>query len=191
MGYVLGDVLLDAPTVQQRVASLATEIDTAYSGIPQALVLLAVLKGSVFFATDLGRAMKSDVEFEFIAVRSYGDSTRSSGSVELVKDVSMQLRDRDVLMVEDIIDTGHTTSYLFEHIARHQPRSLKLVALLNKPSRREREVTIDFCGFDIPNEFVVGYGLDLGERYRNLPDVRLMRPDDEVPANPAKAAISR
>ena len=169
--------MLDSATLQTRIAEMASEIDGVYKDAGEPVVLLSVLKGAVFFATDLSRKLTSDVVFEFIAVRSYGASTTSSGQVELVKDVSMALRDRDVLMVEDIIDTGHTTAFLHEHLARHQPRSLRLAALLNKPGRREREVHIDFAGFDIPDEFVVGYGLDLGERYRNLPEVRRISQD--------------
>ena len=171
---VLGRILLDEGTIRRRIGELAAEIDATYVPGEQPLVLLCVLKGSVFFATDLGRALKTPVAFEFIACRSYGDGTTSSGSVELVKDVSMQLRDRDVLLVEDIIDTGLTTAFLYEHIAAHQPRSLRLASLLDKEGRRQREVQADFVGFPIPDEFVVGYGLDLGERYRNLSDVRVM-----------------
>ena len=172
--YELGDVLVSRDAIAARIADLAETIDRTYADSPEPLVLLSVLKGSVFFATDLGRALQHPVVFEFIAVRSYGEGTTSSGQVELVKDVSLQLRDRDVLMVEDIIDTGHTIHFLFEHLARHQPRSLRLVALLNKAERREKHVEADFCGFDIPNEFVVGYGLDLAEEYRNLQEIRMV-----------------
>ncbi len=189
MAYSLGDILLDATTLQKRIGELAAEIDAAYPDTPQPLVLLTILKGSIFFSTDLSRALRNNVEFEFIAVRSYGGGTTSSGSVELVKDVSMQLRDRDVLMVEDIIDTGNTTSYLYDHIARHEPRSLRLATLLNKPDRRERDVRIDFCGFTIPNEFVVGFGLDMAGVYRNLPDIRLVQ-DDGVPTEQGANAIA-
>lgn len=191
--YQLGEVLVSAERIQRRIAELASEIEATYADLEEPLVLIAVLKGGVFFATDLGRALSCPVVFEFIAVRSYGDNTFSSGSVELVKDVSLKLANRDVLMVEDIIDTGHTTAFLRDHFASHRPRSLRLVSLLDKAERREREVTVDFCGFAIPNEFVVGYGLDLAERYRNLPDVRLMveLPGDEgaeaSPAEPAEA----
>ena len=116
-----------------------------------------------------------DVEFEFVGCRSYGESTTTSGTVEFTKDIGMPLRDRDVLVVEDIVDTGLTTSFVLDHVRSHSPASARLVALLDKEGRRIREVTPDFCGFNIANEFVVGYGLDLGERYRNLPDIRTMR----------------
>jgi len=172
-----GEVLLDARTIAGRVAELGIEISASYGGIAEPLIMVCVLKGSLFFTADLGRAMTIPVEFDCIAVRSYGHRVVSSGSVELVKDIQTPIGGRDVLLVEDIIDTGNTTSYLFGHLARHRPRSLKLVALLNKPSRRETEVPIAFQGFEITNRFVVGYGLDHAERYRNLPDVRLLWPE--------------
>lgn len=170
----LGGTLIASDAIQARIRELAAEIDAAYADAKQPLVLLCVLKGSVLFTADLSRALTVPVEYEFVAVRSYGDDVKSSGTVELVKDVSMSLRDRDVLIVEDIIDTGLTTAFLHEHIANHKPRSLRLVALLNKGGSRRKEVRIDYSGFDIPNRFVVGYGLDLAERHRNLPDIRLV-----------------
>ena len=170
----LGDVLLDADTIARRVTELGAEISASYAGIDRPLIMVCVLKGSLFFTADLGRAMTIPVEFDCIAVRSYGHRTVSSGSVELVKDIQTPIGGRDVLLVEDIIDTGNTTSYLFGHLARHEPNSLKMVALLDKPTRRETEVPLAFRGFEIPNRFVVGYGLDHDERYRNLPDVRLV-----------------
>lgn len=170
----LGEILIDASTIATRVGELGAEISTAYAGIERPLVLLCVLKGSMFFTADLGRALSIPAEFDCIAVRSYGEGMVSSGNVELVKDVQTQLRDRDVLMVEDIIDTGRTTAFLFDHIARHRPRSLRLVSLLNKPERRERKVELHFTGFDVPDRFVVGYGLDVAELYRNLSDIRIV-----------------
>jgi hypoxanthine phosphoribosyltransferase len=170
----LAGTLISGDDIQRRIGELASEIDGVYAGADRPLVLLCVLKGSVLFTADLSRRLTVPVEYEFIAVRSYGHDTKSSGQVELVKDVGIQLRDRDVLMVEDIIDTGLTTHFLYEHIERHRPRSLRLVALLNKGAQRQRDVRIDFSGFEIPDRFVVGYGLDLAERYRNLPDIRLI-----------------
>jgi len=164
----VGGVLIDEAAIQHRVDELAAEVDAAYSALDQPLVLICVLKGSILFTADLARALTIPVELEFVACRSYGDATTSSGTVELVKDVSMTLRDRDVLMVEDIIDTGLTTSFLRRHLATHHPRSLRLVSLLDKRSHRMREVQIDFRGFDIPDNFVVGYGLDLAQQHRNL-----------------------
>src|SRR5207302_8706779 len=134
------------------------------------VVLVCVLKGSLFFTADLARSLRIPVEVDTIAVRSYAGGVQSSGTVELVKDVSILLHDRDVLVVEDIIDTGLTTSFLLDHLVRHRPRSLRLVTLLDKAAPRRRQVRIDFRGFTIPNRFVVGYGLDLAERWRNLRD---------------------
>jgi hypoxanthine phosphoribosyltransferase len=174
---IVGGILIEDTAIQRRVEELAAEIDAAYPVLEQPLVLICVLKGSILFTADLARALTIPVELEFVACRSYGDATTSSGTVELVKDVSMTLRDRDVLMVEDIIDTGLTTSFLRKHLATHHPRSLRLVSLLDKRSHRMREVQIDFRGFDIPDHFVVGYGLDVAQRLRNLRDIHVV----EVP----------
>jgi hypoxanthine phosphoribosyltransferase len=185
-----GAVLIDSETIQRRIAELAETIDRAYAttarpaelalGLDggrvddQPLVLIIVLKGSILFGADLSRALTIPVQYEFVACRSYGDAVTSSGTVELVKDVSMTLAGRDVLMVEDIVDTGLTTAFLYEHLESHRPRSLRLVTLLNKLGRRQKEVRVDFRGFDIPDHFVVGYGLDLGEKYRNLHDIHVV-----------------
>ena len=170
----LGEVIVDRESIRRRIAELAAEVERECAGCERPLVLVCVLKGSLLFTADLARALTIPVELDFVACRSYGDGATSSGTVELVKDVSMPLRDRDVLMVEDVIDTGLTTSFLREHLAHHQPRSLRLVALLDKSARRRREVVVDFRGFELPDRFVVGYGLDLAERYRNLPDVHIV-----------------
>jgi hypoxanthine phosphoribosyltransferase len=173
-GGAQGEVLLDAAQITQRIAELGAEIAATYANLVRPLVLVCVLKGSLFFTADLARALRIPVVIDFIAVRSY-QGTRSTGTVELVKDIGMPLDDRDVLLVEDIIDTGLTTSFLLDHIAHHHPRSLRLVALLDKVGkRREREIHVDFTGFRIPDRFVVGYGLDADERWRNLPDVRTL-----------------
>jgi hypoxanthine phosphoribosyltransferase len=170
----VGAVLVPRERIRQRVSELGTEIDAVYAGCERPLVLICVLKGSLIFTADLARALSVPVEVEFVACRSYGGATRSSGTVELVKDVSMPLRDRDVLMVEDIIDSGLTTSFLRDHVEAHRPRSLRLASLLVKRRQRLRAVSIDFSGFDIDDRFVVGYGLDLDERFRNLPDVHAL-----------------
>lgn len=172
-GPAAGEVVLGSEQIARRVAELGAEITAAYAGLLRPLVLVCVLKGSVFFLADLARALRVPVVIDFIAVRSY-QGTRSGGTVELVKDLGMPLHDRDVLVVEDIIDTGLTTSFLLDHIAQHRPRSLKLVALLDKEAPRRREVHVDFTGFRIPDRFVVGYGLDVDERWRNLPEVRTL-----------------
>ena len=176
---IVGGILIEDTAIQRRVEELAAEIDAAYPVLEQPLVLICVLKGSILFTADLARALTIPVELEFVACRSYGDATTSSGTVELVKDVSMTLRDRDVLMVEDIIDTGLTPSFLRKHLATHHPRSLRLVSLLDKRSHRMREVQIDFRGFDIPDHCVVGYGLDVAQRLRNLRDIHVV----EVPSS--------
>src|ERR1700736_3732273 len=164
----LGRELVSADAIQRRVREMAAEISRDYTAIEQPLILLSVLKGSVCFATDLSRHLTMPVNFDYVAVSSYGAGTESSGHVQLLKDLTMDVAGRDVLMVEDIIDTGLTTAFLFEHVQRHRPESLKLSVLLNKEERRIREVPIAYKGFDIPNQFVVGYGLDYHELYRNL-----------------------
>jgi len=155
---------------------MAAAISKDYAAIQRPLILLSVLKGSVCFATDLSRSITVPVNFDYVAVSSYGAGTESSGHVQLLKDLTMDVDGRDVLMVEDIIDTGLTTSFLFEHVQRHQPASLKLAVLLNKEERRVRPVPIAYKGFDIPNHFVVGYGLDYDELYRNLEAVHILEP---------------
>ncbi len=172
----LGRELISADAIQRRVREMAEEISRDYQGLERPLILLSVLKGSVCFATDLSRNMTVAVNFDYVAVSSYGSETQSSGHVQLLKDLTMDVSGRDVLMVEDIIDTGLTTSFLFDHVQRHQPKSLKLCVLLNKEERRITQVPIAYKGFDIPNEFVVGYGLDFDELYRNLTAVHVLEP---------------
>lgn len=172
--YHLGRELLGSDVIQQRVTELAAAISHDYAGLDRPLVLLPVLKGSVCFATDLSRAMTIPVNFDYVAVSSYGEGTVSSGHVMLLKDLSMDVGGRHVLMVEDIIDTGLTTAFLFEHVQRHSPASLKLCVLLDKEERRLKPVPVAYCGFRIPNHFVVGYGLDYNELYRNLTAVHIL-----------------
>jgi len=172
----LGRELVSAEAIQRRVREMAAEISSDYAEIDQPLILLSVLKGSVCFATDLSRHLTVPVNFDYVAVSSYGAGTESSGHVQLLKDLTMDVAGRDVLMVEDIIDTGLTTSFLFEHVQRHRPASLKLSVLLNKEERRIKPVAIGYKGFDIPNQFVVGYGLDYNELYRNLTAVHVLEP---------------
>ncbi|TMD39849.1 MAG: hypoxanthine phosphoribosyltransferase [Chloroflexi bacterium] len=173
----MGRELLSAQAIQQRVRELAEQVSKDYARIARPLILLSVLKGSVCFATDLSRYVTVPVNFDYVAVSSYGSGTESSGVVQLLKDLTMEVTGRDVLMVEDIIDTGLTTSFLFEHVQRHRPSSLKLCVLLNKEERRVKPVPISYKGFDIPNHFVVGYGLDYDELYRNLSAVHVLEPD--------------
>jgi hypoxanthine phosphoribosyltransferase len=172
----LGRELISADAIQKRVRELAADVSRDYASISKPLILLPVLKGSVCFATDLSRSLAVPVNFDYVAVSSYGAQTQSSGHVQLLKDLTMDVTGRDVLMVEDIIDTGLTTSFLFEHVQRHRPASLELCVLLNKEERRITPVPIAYKGFDIPNEFVVGYGLDYNELYRNLTAVHVLEP---------------
>jgi hypoxanthine phosphoribosyltransferase len=172
----LGPELISADAIQERVRELAADISRDYASIPKPLILLPVLKGSVCFATDLSRSLTVPVNFDYVAVSSYGAGTESTGHVQLLKDLTMDVAGRDVLMVEDIIDTGLTTSFLFDHVQRHGPASLKLCVLLNKEERRVTPVPIAYKGFDLPNAFVVGYGLDYDELYRNLTAVHILEP---------------
>jgi hypoxanthine phosphoribosyltransferase len=163
------EVLLSAEEVRRRVRELAGEIARDHRGTEE-LVCLGVLKGSVFFLVDLVRELPLPVAVDFFQAASYG-LRQEPGEVVIKKDVELPLRDRDVLLVEDIVDTGHTVATLLALLRHRRPRSLRLCALLDKPSRREVEVPIDYLGFTIPDRFVVGYGLDHAERWRNLPYV--------------------
>ena len=170
----LGETLVDAASIQRRVSELAAEIDTQYQGLDRPVVLLCVLKGALIFTADLVRRLTIPVELDFISVRSYGAGTQSSGRPALSATAGVQLRGRDVLIVEDIIDSGHTAALVHRHLTELGARSVRLVALLDKTARRTQPVHVDWKGFDIPDRFVVGYGLDHGERYRNLADVRAL-----------------
>ncbi len=175
--YRLGAQLIAADAIQRRVREMAAEISHDYHELDTPLILLSVLKGSVSFTTDLSRSLTIPVNFDYVACSSYGPGTVTSGHVQLLKDLGMDVAGRHVLMVEDIIDTGLTTSFLFEHVQRHAPASVKLCVLLNKQERRVKPVPIAYKGFDIPNEFVVGYGLDFNELYRNLTAVYVLEHD--------------
>ncbi len=168
-------VLLEHKRIQQRVQALANEISRDYANT-QDLLLVGVLKGSVMFMVDMARSLQRHVALDFIAISSYGQSTQTSGVVRLLKDLDTDIGGRHVLIVEDIVDSGLTLAYLRESFQRRNPASLRVCALLNKPERRQADVTVDYMGFDIPNEFVVGYGLDYAERYRNLPYIGVLRP---------------
>ncbi len=167
-------VLLDSDTIQNRVIELAAEVMDAHAQHVD-LLLVGVLKGSVMFIVDLARALQRHVALDFIAISSYGHATETSGVVRVLKDLDTDISGKHVLIVEDIVDSGLTLAYLRESLRRRNPASLQVCALLNKPDRRSADVQIDYCGFDIPNEFVVGYGLDYAERYRNLPYIGVLR----------------
>jgi len=155
--------------IASRVKTLGQELTEQYAG--KKPILVGVLKGGVVFMADLARAIDADLELDFLAVSSYGGGTTSSGVVRITHDLTKNIEGRHVLLVEDIVDTGHTLRFLLDHLARRKPASLKMVALLDKPTRREADVAADWIGFEIPDEFVVGYGLDLDGLYRNLPYV--------------------
>ena len=166
------EILLSAETIQRRILELASAIDGDMGEIP---VLVAVLKGSVHFFSDLARAMETDAELDFMQVSSYHGGKSSSGVVQIRKDLDISVEGRDVIVVEDIVDTGTTLAYLLELLETRRPKSLRVAALLSKGEARATDVKVDYLGFDIANEFVVGYGLDYDERYRNLPYVGILR----------------
>jgi hypoxanthine phosphoribosyltransferase len=169
------EVLIDAETLRERVAELGAEVSADYTG--RDLLLIGVLKGAVFFMADLMRRLTVPCEIDFMAVASYGASTDSSGIVRILKDLDISIEGRNVLVVEDIIDSGLTLSYLMRTLAAREPASLEVCALLTKPARREIDVPVRYVGFEIPNRFVIGYGLDFAERYRNLPYVAVLDPE--------------
>lgn len=170
-------VLLSSDRIQARIRELGEQISGDYpSGN---LHLICILKGACFFLTDLARAMKRDVFVDFMGISTYGKGTTSSGEVKVTKDLDISLEGEDVLIVEDIVDSGITLNYLLHILQQRGPRSLRIVALLDKPERRLRPVEVTYVGFRIPDQFVVGYGLDYAEKYRNLDDVCVL---DPVPA---------
>jgi len=168
----VGEVLIDQETLSSRVAELGAEVSCDYEG--RDLLLIGVLKGAVFFMADLMRHITVPCEVDFMAISSYGDSTDTSGIVRILKDLDINIEGRDVLVVEDIIDSGLTLSYLMRNLESREPASLEICALMTKPSRRQIDVPVRYIGFEIPDRFVVGYGLDLAERYRNLPYVAVL-----------------
>ena len=173
-------VLLSGDQIQDRTAELGRLIGEEYRDTigahGQDLLLITVLKGAVMFVTDLARAIPLPTQLEFMAVSSYGSSTSSSGVVRILKDLDRDINDRDVLIVEDIVDSGLTLSWLLRNLATRRPRSLRVCTLLRKPDAVRADVDIAYVGFDIPNEFVVGYGLDYAERYRDLPYIGTLDP---------------
>ena len=174
----VGEVLIEEDALQERVAALGQELSSDYSG--RDLLLIGVLKGAVFFMADLMRHITVPCEVDFMAISSYGASTDSSGVVRILKDLDINIEGRHVLVVEDIIDSGLTLSYLMRNLEARGPESLEICALLTKPDRREMDVPVRYIGFEIPDRFVIGYGLDFAERYRNLPYVAVLS-DELIP----------
>jgi hypoxanthine phosphoribosyltransferase len=171
----VSEILIDEDALHRRIGELGEEISADYGG--RDLLLIGVLKGAVFFMADLMRRLTVPCEIDFMAISSYGGQTDSSGVVRILKDLDMNIKDRHVLVVEDIIDSGLTLSYLMRNLRSREPATLEICALMTKPSRREIDVPVRYVGFEIPNRFVIGYGLDFGERYRNLPYVGVLNPE--------------
>jgi hypoxanthine phosphoribosyltransferase len=170
------EVLVTKEDVEKRISEMADEINRAYAG--KSLHLVCVLKGGAFFMCELAKHLNMPVSLDFMFVSSYGSATKSSGVVKIVKDLDEPIKDKDVLVVEDIVDSGRTLSYLMEMLRDRGPKSLHLCTLLDKPERRVVEVNVDYTGFQIPDKFVVGYGLDYDQHYRNLPYIGVVEFDD-------------
>lgn len=171
----IGEILITREKIEEKVAELARILEEEYAG--KNPLMICVLKGALMFMADLTRAMKIPLGLDFMAVSSYGVSTRSSGVVRILKDLETGIEGRHVVIVEDIIDTGLTLKYLVQNLQSRKPASLKICTLLDKPSRRQVDLQPDYCGFEIPDKFVVGYGLDFAEEYRNLPFIGVLKPE--------------
>lgn len=169
------EILIDEKTVQSRIKELGQEITEDYKG--KNLLLVGILKGAVIFMSELCKNIKLPLTIDFMAVSSYGESSTSTGEVRIVKDLDFSVKDKDILIVEDIIDTGLTLAYLTDNLRKRGANSVKIVTLLDKVDRRNIEVAVDYLGFEIPDEFIVGYGLDYAERYRNFPFVAALKED--------------
>ncbi len=168
-------VLISREAIRDRIAEIGAEIDRDLAG--ESVLLVGVLKGAAIFLSDLARAISIQCTFDFVAVSSYGKGTRSSGAVRLIKDLDQPIEGRNIILVEDILDTGLTLSFLKRMLQHHGPRSLRVAALLDKPERRIEPIQAEYVGFSIPNHFVIGYGMDYAERFRNLPDICIFPPD--------------
>jgi hypoxanthine phosphoribosyltransferase len=171
-------VLITREQIAEKVAQIGERITADFAG--ETIMLIGVLKGATIFLADLARQIKIDTTFDFIAVSSYGNAKQQSGEVKLLKDVDRSVEGRNIILVEDILDTGLTLTYLKNVLQAHRPKSLKVAALLDKVSRRTEPIHGDYIGFTIPDEFVVGYGLDFAERYRNLPDICILESGSET-----------
>ncbi|MCB8984050.1 MAG: hypoxanthine phosphoribosyltransferase [Ardenticatenaceae bacterium] len=169
-------VLIDETALEMRIQEMAAEITADYEGIED-LLLICVLKGGYIFLSDLSRAIERPHAIDFMGISSYGSGTRSSGAVQIIMDLKEPIVGRHVLIVEDIIDSGRTLDYMRRNLLARSPASLRICTLLNKPSRREIDVHVEYIGFNIPDEFVVGYGLDFDEIYRNLPYIAVLKPE--------------
>ncbi len=171
----VGEILITTEDIREKTTELARQITADYQG--RELLLVCILKGGLMFLADLMREICLPLEIDFMAVSSYGASTESSGVVRILMDLETNILGRNVLIVEDVIDTGRTLNYITQNLRTRQPASLKICTLLNKPARRVLDIPIDYVGFEIPDKFVIGYGLDYGEIYRNLPFVGVLKPE--------------
>ncbi|MFO3665144.1 hypoxanthine phosphoribosyltransferase [Anaerococcus sp. ENR0831] len=171
---IIEKVLIDEDSLNVRIKKLASQINDHYKD-EDTLIMVAILKGSVMFMAELAKHIKLDINLEFMAVSSYDSGTISSGNVKILKDLDTDIKDKNVLLVEDIIDTGHTLLKLRNNLEKRDPKDIKIVTLLDKPERREVDIKPDWYGFKIPNEFVVGFGLDYDQKYRNLPYIGILK----------------
>lgn len=176
MNNQIKEVLLSEEVIKEKVKVMGAKITEDYRG--KDLIVLGILKGSVFFMSDLMKEIKIPCKMDFMAVSSYGDATESSGIVKIIKDLDFEIKGKDVLIIEDIIDSGITLKYLMKYLSARNPNSLEIACLLNKPERRKEELQVKYLGFDVPDYFLVGYGLDYAENYRNLPFVGIL--DEKV-----------
>ena len=170
---ILEEVLFSKDQLAMRIKEMATELDKDYAG--KKPLMVAILKGSVMFFTDLIREMSLPLEIDFMSISSYGNGVKSSGEVKMIKDLDNKIEGKDVIIVEDIVDSGYTMGYLKHLLEARKPASIKICALLDKPSRRETDVKVDYKGFEVGNEFVVGYGLDYAGLYRNIPFIGILK----------------
>ncbi len=170
---VLEKVLISKEELNRRICEIAKTLDGDYKG--KRPLMVAILKGSVMFFTDLIREMKTDLEIDFMSISSYGNGVKSSGEVKMIKDLDGKIEGKDVIIVEDIVDSGYTMKYLKNLLEARNPSSIRICALLDKPSRRETDVQVDYKGFEVGNEFVVGYGLDYASFYRNIPFIGILK----------------
>jgi hypoxanthine phosphoribosyltransferase len=175
MNRDIAKILITEEEIRNRIAELGKELAADYEG--KTPIFVGVLKGAVTFFADMARATPIPCAYDFMAVSSYGAGTMSSGKINLIKDLSMDIEGRHVVILEDILDTGHTLRFVLDHLLTQKPASLKICTLLDKPARRVADVTADYIGFTIPNEFVVGYGLDYNEIYRNIPYIGVLKPE--------------
>ncbi|MCJ8009311.1 hypoxanthine phosphoribosyltransferase [Lederbergia wuyishanensis] len=173
MAYEINDVMISNVDIRKRVQELAEEIEKDFNH--ESVFLIVVLKGSFVFAADLIREMKGDIKVDFISVSSYSNQTETTGKVRLLKDLDANITNQNVVVVEDIIDSGLTLHFLRDHLKMHKPKQIKICTLLDKPERRKIDLPVDYVGFVIPDEFIVGYGIDYAEKYRNLPYIATVK----------------